>query len=190
MKTLKHLCFAALLGGLSLNLSAVEPSKVGGMHPITKQCLIGAQEGWVAGLLSIAEANRSGGDPRSVAKEVIYSGYNYAFAPVLFKPTLTYGAQTFRTTAEGALAYFVGGDPEFPSDEGFALKGWQDVQIQNEAFFIEGNLGITMGHFTFLNENGSEVTVEKTFVFRRGDCGTIRIALHKSTLPFNPSALG
>jgi hypothetical protein len=32
---------------------------------------------------------------------------------VLFKPTLTTGDQTFRTTHKGALSYFVGGDSSF-----------------------------------------------------------------------------
>jgi len=42
---------------------------------------------------------------------------------VLFKPTLPVNPQTFRATRAGALAYFVGGDPSFPKDKGFALKG-------------------------------------------------------------------
>lgn len=64
--------------------------------------------------------------------------------------------------------------------------GWERVEVDNAAFFIEGNLGITMGHFTFFNRGGDQVTVEKTFVFRRGDCGNKRIALHSSTIPYSP----
>jgi hypothetical protein len=188
MKTIKLVVALIAIKGLVLSASANEAIVVGGPTPITEACLIDAHQGWINGLLAIAEANRTGGDPRAVAKEVIQNGYNYDFAPVLFKPTLTFGEQTFRTTAEGALAYFVGGNPEFAYDEGFALKGWTAVHPRNAAFFIEGNLGITMGHFTFVNESAEEVTVEKTFVFRRGDCGAMRIVLHKSAIPFNPTS--
>ena len=43
--------------------------------------------------------------------------YGYQFGPVLFKPTLTAAPQTFRTTRDGALAYFVGGDPNYPQGQ-------------------------------------------------------------------------
>jgi len=49
--------------------------------------------------------------------------YAYRMGAVLFKPTLPVNPQTFRATRAGALAYFVGGDPSFPKDKGFALKG-------------------------------------------------------------------
>lgn len=159
----------------------------GGPKPITHADLMEAQQNWVGGLLAIAEAHRNGEDYRALAASIIDSAYNYANAPVLFKPTLTHGAQTFRPTREGALAYFVGGNPNYPDDAGFALKGWVSVETETAVAYIEGNLGITMGHFTFTNESGDRVTVEKTFVFRRGDDNNLRIVLHKSTIPFSPS---
>lgn len=190
MNTIKTLCLAALSCGLLL-LSAKAASddyKVGGPVPITEADLLAAQQGWIAALLQISEAHEKGEDTRALAKSIIAQAYNYDFAPVLFKPTLAHGELTFLTTAEGALAYFVGGDANFPDDKGFALMGWERVEVDNAAFFIEGNIGITMGHFTFFNKNGDTVTVEKTFVFRRGDDGALRIALHSSTIPFNPAS--
>jgi hypothetical protein len=53
-----------------------------------------------------------GGDAKKVASQVLDSAYNYQDGNMtLFKPTLTSGAQTFRLTKQGALAYFVGGKP-------------------------------------------------------------------------------
>ena len=191
MKTvIRPFGLAALVGFLSAGSFAVaHPTiKVGGPAPITEQCLIESQQDWIAGLLSISSAHRDGGDYRAAATDVLNNGYNFQAGPVLFKPTLTHGEQTFRTTFDGALAYFVGGNPEFPGDDGFALKDWVSVHPQNVAFYIEGNTGLTMGHFTFTNGSGTEVTVEKTFAFRRGDCDNLRIVLHKSTIPFNPGS--
>ena len=48
--------------------------------------------------------------------------YDYAESTVFFKPTLAHGKNAFRSTKNGALSYFVAGDPEFPEDTGFALK--------------------------------------------------------------------
>jgi hypothetical protein len=45
----------------------------------------------------------------------------YDNGTVLFKPTLTFGDQTFRLDKEGAAAYFIGGNPKYPNDTGFAL---------------------------------------------------------------------
>ena len=59
--------------------------------------------------------------------------YDYAEGQVFFKPTLAFGPRTFRPTKEGALAYFVGGNPNFPEDTGFALKGWTAARYDNNA---------------------------------------------------------
>ena len=141
-------------------------------------------------MLSIARTHRDGGDARALAESIIDAAYNYQAAPVLFKPTLTHGEQTFRTTRDGALAYFVGGDPAFPSDTGFALKPWSAARFVNAATYIEGSLGITMGHVILTDASGAETKVEKTWVFRQSDDGNLRIALHKSALPFSPAPAG
>jgi hypothetical protein len=160
----------------------------GGPAPITVADLEAAQKGWCAALVAISKTHREGGDAKALAETVIDGAYNYAQAPVLFKPTLAHGEQTFRTTREGALAYFVGGNPAFPGDTGFALKPWAAARPVNAATYIEGNLGITMGHVVFTDTSGNETKVEKTWVFRRGEDGKLYIVLHKSTIPYSPSA--
>jgi hypothetical protein len=178
---------------LTLGLATVVPSSLfasanGGPAPITVEQLTAAKQAWCNGLLLIAKTHRDGGDARKVAEQVLDSAYNYAAAPVLFKPTLAYGEHTFRTTRESALAYFVGGNPKFPEDTGFALKPWTNATFKIAATYIEGPIGITMGHVTLTDASGKQTTVEKTFVFRRGDDGKLRIALHKSAIPFAPKA--
>jgi hypothetical protein len=68
-----------------------------------------------------------GGDYRAVAGALIDDLYDHSQGTVFFKPTLAYGQNAFRGTGEGTLSYFVGGDPEFPEDSGFALKHWVKV---------------------------------------------------------------
>ncbi len=156
--------------------------------PLTVARLQAAQRAWCDALLAISRTHRAGGDARALAASIIDRAYNYGHAPVLFKPTLAHGENTFRTTRDGALSYFVGGDASRPEDAGFALKPWVKARFRNAATFIEGRLGITMGHVTFTDETGAETTVEKTWVFRQGPDGRLRIVLHKSSLPYAPTA--
>lgn len=160
----------------------------GGPPPITVAQLEAAQQAWINGLLLISRTHREGGDARAVAGRILDDAYNYAAGPVLFKPTLAHGAQTFRTTRKGALAYFVGGDKDFPGDTGFALKPWARGRAINAATYIEDDIGITMGHVILTDTAGKETKVEKTWVFRRTDDGKLRIVLHKSTIPYSPPA--
>jgi hypothetical protein len=113
------------------------------------------------------------------------SAYGYQLGPVLFKPTLTEAPQTFRTTREGALAYFVGHNEAFPQDGGFALKGWTDVTIDNAAIFISGDTALTMGNVRLTNKDGTVTTVDKTWGFQKDDAGNLRIVLHHSSLPYS-----
>ena len=187
MNRLLKVSFALLASALT---ASTLPAKAvhGGPVPITVADLEAAQQGWCDALLLISRTHREGGDAKTLAANIIDAADNYAEAPVLFKPTLAHGEQTFRVTREGALAYFVGGDASFPGDTGFALKPWTAARYENAATYIEGNLGITMGHVIFTDTSGKETKVEKTWVFRRGDDDKLRIVLHKSTIPYAPPA--
>jgi len=154
---------------------------------ITQAEVEAAQTAWGAALVQISTDFAEGGidQARATAQAVIAAAYGYDIGPVLFKPTLAEAPQTFRTTAEGALAYFVGHDANFPDDTGFALKGWTDVTIENAAIFISGNVAKTMGNVHITNADGTVTTVDKTWGFQRDDAGDLRIMLHHSSLPFN-----
>jgi hypothetical protein len=159
--------------------------------PITEQQVNAAQQAWCDGLVSIAQTHARGGDAKAEAARMIDALYDYADGKVFFKPTLAFGPRTFRPTREGALAYFVGGDPAFPEDTGFALKGWTKARYDNNAaengIQIHGDIAITMGNVYVTGPDGKEVMVDKTFVFRRCKDGNLRLCVHKSALPFSPN---
>lgn len=154
---------------------------------ITEAELQAAQQAWGQALISISAAYSEGGRDAATkrAREVLDGAYGYNLGPVLFKPTLASGEQTFRTTYDGALAYFVGGNSTFAQDSGFALKGWQGYDFRNAAVHINGDLALTMGNVMLTNAAGEVTTVDKTWGFKKDDQGVLRIVLHHSSLPFS-----
>lgn len=147
--------------------------------------VVKAQKACGKALVAISKAYEKGGraEAEALARNVINSAYAYDHGHVLFKPTLTKNPQTFRTTKEGALAYFVGNNKAFPNDDGFALKGWRSCEIENAAMYISGDLAITMGKVRLTDKNGKVTEVDKTWAFRKNDDGRLRIVLHHSSLP-------
>ena len=156
---------------------------------ISEAEVLAAQKAWGDALVAISEAHAKSGQPaaKALAEKVIDAAYGYNFGPVLFKPTLTEAPQTFRTTREGALAYFVGGNPSFPKDTGFALKGWKKVEIQNAAIFLAGDVASTMGNVRITDKDGKVTTVDKTWKFKKDDAGQLRIVVHHSSLEYTGS---
>lgn len=154
---------------------------------ITEAEVIKAQKAWGDALVKISKDFEDGGLPKAkaTADAVLDAAYGYNLGPVLFKPTLTSAPQTFRTTKDGALAYFVGGNPTYPKDTGFALKGWRAVEVKNAAILIEGDLATTMGNVTMTDKSGKKTTVDKTWTFKKDANGALRIVLHHSSLPFS-----
>ena len=55
-----------------------------------------AQQAWCDALVQIGKLKEEGGDYKAFASEVLSSAYNYDSGKVFFKPTLTFGDQTFR----------------------------------------------------------------------------------------------
>jgi len=150
-----------------------------------------AQQAWCDALVKIGKLKEEGGDYRGFANQVLSEAYNYDYGKVFFKPTLAYGDQTFRNDKKGALAYFVGGDADYPNDKGFALKPWVKARYdnageKNEGIQIYGSVAITMGNVWVTDKDGNEVMVDKTWVFKKGKDGKLRIIVHKSALPFSP----
>lgn len=178
---------------MSLVVMAGSASRAAGDDaPITKAQVNAAQQAWCDALVEIGKVHKAGGNYRAVAEKAIADLYDYDRGKVFFKPTLAFGPNTFRATKAGALAYFVGGDPAFPEDSGFALKHWVKVRYDNNAgrepdgVQVHGNIAITMGNVYLTNAKGEEVMVDKTFVFRKCEDGKLRLIVHKSALPFDP----
>ena len=120
----------------------------------------------------------------ALADKVIDAAYAFQSGGVLFKPTLSVNPQTVRTTKQGALAYFVGGDADYPNDKGFALKGWTKCVAEDNAIIILGDTATSLGKVRITNKDGATVTVDKTWQYVKDDEGTLRIVVHHSSLEY------
>lgn len=158
---------------------------------ITEEEVDQAQHDWCEWLVKVSQEYKNGGNYRKKAQEFIDALYDFGGENrVFFRPTLAMAPQNFRTTKEGALAYFIGEDPEFPNDEGFIKKGWISATFDNEiegkaAIQVHDNIGIAMGNVYLRKEEvtigGKEVVVDKVFVFLKRD-GEVRLIVHNSAV--------
>ena len=165
----------------------------GAQDIITYNEVNAAQQAWCDALVKIGKLKEDGEDYKAFAEQVLSEAYNYDSGKVFFKPTLAYGDQTFRNTKKGALSYFIGGDADYPSDKGFAITPWVKARYdnageKNEGIQIYGSVAITMGNVWVTGKDGKEVMVDKTWVFKKGKDGKLKIIVHKSALPFAPVA--
>ncbi len=163
------------------------PDSIAAMS-ITESDLELARGAWGDGLVAIALAHEADGvdGARAVAARIIDELYGYELGPVLFKPTMASGDQTFRPTEAGALSYFVANDPDYPRDGGFALNSWRSVESETAATFIKGDVAMWMGWVRITDKDGQVTTVDKSFGYRRDAAGVLRIVLHHSSLPYQP----
>ncbi|MEM6729617.1 MAG: hypothetical protein AAF618_14025 [Pseudomonadota bacterium] len=147
-------------------------------EPMTKAEVVAAQRAW-AKYVTEQDVDRlldlyDFGDPE---------------APLLFKPTL---ADVIRLDREGARSYFVGGDAEFPHDDGFLKRGWVRVEFQSAVGPIlkAGGLGYKdMGHYTFVDGGGNATRADYTFAYHKL-AGRVLISLHHSSLSWLPPVAG
>ena len=153
---------------------------------ITEQEVVAAQEAWGQGIINIGKVFSDGGDYRKAAADHISKFYAYDQSLVLFKPTLA-AVEQFRPSFDGALSYFVGGNESYPEDKGFAITPWSKVRWQNAG--ITNNIchmAVAMGNYYFTPANGGdEVKVEYTIGYIRDAEGTLRMTVHKSTIPYS-----
>ncbi|MEE4208043.1 MAG: phosphoribosyl-AMP cyclohydrolase, partial [Parvularcula sp.] len=112
--------------------------------------------------------------------------YAYDLSLVLFKPTLA-SVDQFRTSFDSALSYFVGGNPTYPEDKGFAIKPWSKVRWKNVGITNNScTMAVAMGNYYFTPVGGGEETkVEYTFGYIRGNDGALKIVVHQSSVPYN-----
>lgn len=154
-----------------------------GNYGITIDEVKHTQKRWGDGIVKIGEVFMNKGDYRAAALNHIMDLYDYQDGTVLFKPTLA-AVTPFRPTVEGALSYFVGGNPNYAEDKGFAIAPWTNVRFDNHNIITYGMKAIAMGHYYFTNLQGEEVKVEYTLGFiKRGD--SIKITIQDSSLPYS-----
>ena len=155
---------------------------------ITVEEVNAAQQAWCDGLVNIGKVYKESGDYKGVASKFIDDAYDFSGGRTFFRPTLATAPQAFRTTKDGALAYFVGGGSKFPDDKGFALSPWVKARYDNavegsNAIQIHGNVALAMGNVYLTGEDGNEIFVDKVFAFRKCPDGKLRLIVHKSALP-------
>ncbi len=192
MTLMRQLMISAAAGAAILAVGApamakTAPAAQAAEQKITEADVIAAQNAWGKALVQIATEydTKGAAAAKAVAEAVIDGAYGYNLGPVLFKPTLAAPPTTFRTTRDGALAYFVGGDAKYPGDTGFALKGWRSYEIENAGILIYGDTAISMGNVRITDSKGAVTVVDKTWGYHRDDKGALRIVLHHSSLPYS-----
>ena len=153
---------------------------------ITEDEIIEALVNWGDGMVLVSRAYETDGleMARQVASQTLDDLYGFEFGPILFKPTLSGGEKTFRTTKEGALSYFVGNSAEYPLDTGFGIKFWRKVWFETSATFTQKNIAMWMGWMMLENREGQSIRVDKSFGYKRTQDGVLKIVLHHSSLPY------
>lgn len=179
----------ALFGSV---LAVVMPASAGTVPQallITKADVMRVQQSWCESFLEIGSVYRGAGFARAsaVAEAFVDRLYGYGRVPVAFKPTFAAGDCTFRPTREGAIAYFVGRNPRFPDDRGSALRAWSGCSVKNHSIQIYGTYAAVMGQMTLVDHSGVATTLDQTWGFLLQPPGEVRIVLHHSSLPFQPS---
>ena len=153
---------------------------------MTENDILAAQQTWGSGVVAIGAAAdwQTARDQAAAFVERMY----VTDGSLLFKPTKA-SEQQFRPTVESAVSYFVGQNPSFPEDKGFALEPWMNVRFENTGIVSKGDVILTMGNYFFQPLEGEEVKVEYTFVYEvpAVAAGALRILLHHSALPYSGS---
>lgn len=153
---------------------------------ISKKDILAFQKAWGENVVKVGKLFLEQKDYTSEAKLLVEKFYGYEESEVLFKPTRA-SLEQFRTTPEGALAYFVGSSNDFPEDTGFALQPWTKVRFENTGIIINGNQAISMGNYFFTDLDGDEKKVEYTIGCFVNSKGEIKINLHHSSVPYSPA---
>ena len=157
------------------------------MTKISKEEVANAIEDWAKGLFEIGAEFQANGyaKARVVAEKFIIDTYNYQQDEgTAFKPTVADQSDSWRNTFDEALSYFVGGDPDYPTDKGFALAGWKFMEKKAEAEIPSCDTYTWCGKVTLKDNNGNTAVVDKTWVFKKDGNGKVRITLHHSSLPY------
>ncbi|MCK5835475.1 MAG: hypothetical protein KAG98_07060 [Lentisphaeria bacterium] len=152
---------------------------------ITKEEVIAAQKTWGDAIVSIGKEFLNKGDYRALAKKTLNTLYNFDHGTVLFKPTKASDKQ-FRPTKMGAKSYFVTGIEI--EDHGFAIQTWSKVRFENKGMIIDSDSAISMGNYYFTDtKTNKEAKVEFTFGYIKDESGRLRINVHHSSFPYEPT---
>ena len=145
-----------------------------------------AQTAWAEAIIAMGRAP-SWETAHALAVERVRSLYYLEFDRLLFCPTVAI-ERPFRRTLEGVVSYFVGRNPDYPEDEGLALRGCTQIRFENADIVCLSDSSLAMGHYYFRRADGSELQAEYSFVYVRDTDGAVKIQLHHSAMPYTPEA--
>ena len=133
---------------------------------------------WKDGVIEIGRIYLEGGDYKKCAEKFISTHYAFDSEEVLFKPTFTKEI-IFRNSKDLALSYFIGG--EISEDNGFALKPWEKIRLEELNIIEENNSMVAMGILNFRPLNLEEITIIAfTFLLINTD-ESLKIKVHHSS---------
>ena len=138
---------------------------------------------WANGIVELGKTKGDIITSKKLATDFINSLYDFKNGNVQFKPTKASEFQ-FRNDFDSALSYFIGSNPSFAEDTGFALNPWVDVKFKNDSINVFDNFGLAMGNYFFTDLKGEKTKVEYSFVYRR-EGESLKIILHHSSLPYS-----
>jgi hypothetical protein len=153
------------------------------VEAISKDEFLEFQKEWGNNVVKVGKQYLEKGDHKQAAVDLVDNLYGYNEGTVLFKPTRAQHNE-FRLTAKSAVSYFIGDDPEFAEDSGFALQPWTKVRFVNSGFIFHEDYAISMGNYFFTDLQNKEKKVEFTFGVFRADNGKLKINLHHSSIPY------
>jgi len=134
---------------------------------------------WKNGILDIRKSYVDKDDYEKKALKFIKDHYLFEIEDVLFKPTMT-KTVLFRNDLNSALSYFIGGS--IPEDNGFAIKPWVKIDVNEINNLFENNFIITMGVFKFTSFDSDKlIKVAFTFVLKPTK-GKLKIKVHHSSI--------
>jgi len=134
---------------------------------------------WRDGIILIQKAYITNEDYKERACHFVDNHYLFNEELVLFKPTLT-NDEVFRNTTDDALSYFIGG--KYSEDKGFALKDFEDIEIDEINTIIEKELIAVMGIFILKLKNTNDPQrIAFTFILKSTNNG-LKIKIHHSSL--------
>eukprot|EP00928_Gymnodinium_smaydae_P045670 TRINITY_DN30404_c0_g2_i1.p1 TRINITY_DN30404_c0_g2~~TRINITY_DN30404_c0_g2_i1.p1 ORF type:complete len:854 (-),score=140.25 TRINITY_DN30404_c0_g2_i1:81-2567(-) len=141
-----------------------------------------AQSAWGQAFMAIGAERSIGGDYLGRAARLVDGLYAYGSHPVFFKPAEA-REDPFRSTREGAISYFVGGNRRFAEDRGVALQPWRAVRFANEAMELRGREALVIGNMFLTGPQGVQSKSTYTLGYVADDAGLLRLNLHHASFP-------
>ena len=133
---------------------------------------------WAKGVIQIGNDFVAEKDYMETALDFLSTHYAFDEEPVLFKPTFTKEV-VFRNTKEAALSYFVKGYIE--EDNGFALKPWEDISLEELKESKLNGLKAVMGTLKFKPAQSNDTTVVAFTFLLKEVGGKLKIKVHHSS---------